>query len=151
MSWKAPVVRHPILEHDARDTEAIEPGRHLGAFLVIGEASVAAAWADDHGGRRLGRSDGIDREGRFADVGEAHDFVAASRQRALRTFDGLAGHGAFRPERHDDPGSLRFREGSLRGEGGQGSAQQEDGREDESEHGGRGTSDETPMASAHPA
>jgi hypothetical protein len=30
------VVRHPILEHDAGDAEAIEPGRDFGAFLVVG-------------------------------------------------------------------------------------------------------------------
>ena len=70
------LVGNAVLENDARYALVLEPLRDFDAFVVPGEDSIAAAWADDdRGGRLLGADDRRHDDLRHADVCDAHHVV----------------------------------------------------------------------------
>ena len=81
-----------VFENVGADTEVVEPGGDLSAFVVHGEIGVAAAGADDDaGGRFVGTSGRVEGEGWFVSVGGALCTGGAVGPQKDGFFGGLCG------------------------------------------------------------
>ena len=73
----AGVLRQTVFEHDAGNTDGVEPLRGLNSLPVVGEHSIATAWANDHrlaGGFPFGGQ--VNLDGGILDLGDADDVLA---------------------------------------------------------------------------